>query len=216
MNGFRRSVPSLYNDLKALYASAGKGEIVDALVAGYRKELSENYRFMSGDEKMSASPMCAVWCDYFWCSRLVEARRYDEALAVINSALERVPTCIELFVLKAKLYKHVGNARLAFECLDYARELDTADRYLNTKCVRYALRALDVERAREIVVMFLKKKEGTQSLHKLQVMWFQMHLAEAHIARHEYGPALKQLTNVLYHFDTFWKNQTDFHRYTYR
>ena len=32
----------------------------------------------------------------------------------------------------------------------------------------------------------------------------------------EYGPAIRQYQNVFGHFETFWKNLTDFHRYSYR
>jgi len=64
--------------------------------------------------------------------------------------------------------------------------------------------------------LFLKKTEGTESINKLQVMWYQVHDAESHLFISAYGPSIKQYQNIFNHFDTFWKNQTDFHRYAYR
>ncbi len=44
----------------------------------------------------------------------------------------------------------------AFEWMDYARLLDTQDRFLNTKCVRYAHRAGKPDAADQIVSLFLR------------------------------------------------------------
>jgi len=213
---FRKSVPSLFNDVKSLYRDEAKGAVMDALVATYRSELREHYRFGPEEERFSASPMCLLWVNYFYCSRLVDKGAFEEALAAIDEALLTVPTCIDLHVLKARCFKYSGNAQAASSYMDYARSLDTADRYLNTKCVRYALRALRMKEAEEMVVLFLKKSEGTKALQSLQVMWYQLHKAEGHLKLREYGPAIRQYQNVYGHFETFWKNMTDFHRYSYR
>merc|ERR1719419_75261 len=47
-------------------------------------------------------------------------------------------------------------------------------------------------------------------------MWYQLHKAEGHGALREYGPAIVQWQNIYRHFEVFWKNLTDFHRYSYR
>lgn len=213
---FKRSVPSLYNDVKSLYEDKSKGKAIDKLVEMYRSELKDHYRFRPEDDRLSASPMCLLWVNYFYCSRLVDIGAFEEALSAIDEAIEIVPTCIELHVLKARCFKYSGNALMASQYMDYARSMDTADRYLNTKCVRYALRALRMKEAEEMVVLFLKKSEGTVALQSLQVMWYQLHKAEGHLKLREYGPAIKQYQNVFGHFETFWKNLTDFHRYSYR
>eukprot|EP01083_Nonionella_stella_P016185 45260_1 len=203
---FNKSVMSLYADLRDIYAkNKEKGMIIDELVEEYRT-----------NKNNKIGPMCLLYVNYFYCSRLVDLYRFDSALSIIDKCIAMVPTCIEFYVLKGKLFKYVGNRLLAFKYLNYARCLDTADRYLNTKCVRYALRALKIDESEEIVTLFLKKTEGTASLHKLQVIWYQLHKAEAHLSLKEYGPCVKQYQNVFHHFETFWKNQTDFHRYSYR
>eukprot|EP00485_Elphidium_margaritaceum_P017410 CAMPEP_0202727942 /NCGR_PEP_ID=MMETSP1385-20130828/185374_1 /ASSEMBLY_ACC=CAM_ASM_000861 /TAXON_ID=933848 /ORGANISM="Elphidium margaritaceum" /LENGTH=971 /DNA_ID=CAMNT_0049394185 /DNA_START=17 /DNA_END=2932 /DNA_ORIENTATION=+ len=242
---FKKSVMSLYNDICALYdEDHKKAAILDALIAEYREELATNYRFSARDEKGSASPMCLLWVNYFYCSRLLALRQFDAALRVLDETIALVPTCIDLYALKGRLYKYVGNRRLAFKYLNQARMLDGADRYLNTKCVRYAFATGLVEQADAMVQLFLKKTEGTLSLHNLQVIWYQLHKAqclqlflkktEGTLSLHNlqviwyqlhkaqcleraqrYGPSIKQYENIYAHFEEFWKNQTDFHRYAY-
>ena len=213
---FKKSVMSLYNDIRSLYKNKSKQIIIDKLINLYRNELSTNYRFNEKDDKLSASPMCLLWVNYFYCSRLIDINNFELALKILNETINIVPTCIELFVLKGKLYKYVGNKLLAFKYLNIGRELDKADRYLNTKCTRYAFRCNKIEKAEEIVSLFLKKTEGTLSLQNLQVIWYQIECGESHLKLKQYGPSIKQYENIYYHFETFWKNQTDFHRYSYR
>jgi Flp pilus assembly protein TadD len=55
------------------------------------------------------------------------------ALAAVDAAIEHTPTVLELYMTKAKILKHGGNVKEAAKQLDYARELDTADRFINSK-----------------------------------------------------------------------------------
>ena len=41
-------------------------------------------------------------------------------------------------------------------CMDEARSLDTADRYVNCKCAKYQLRANQVEKAEETCGLFTR------------------------------------------------------------
>jgi len=50
----------------------------------------------------------------------------------------------------------VGDIIGAAQCLDEARLLDGQDRFLNTKCAKYRLRAGLVEEANEILGFFTK------------------------------------------------------------
>jgi len=69
---------------------------------------------------------------------------------LVEEAIEHTPTLIELYLLKGKIFKHVGDLDEAVKCLDEAQSLDTADRYINCKCAKYMLRAGQVAKAEEI------------------------------------------------------------------
>ena len=58
----------------------------------------------------------------------------------MNQAIEHTPTVVELYILKAKIYKRVGDTGRAATLYDEARKLDLADRYLNAVASRYRLR----------------------------------------------------------------------------
>lgn len=62
------------------------------------------------------------------------------ALALVEKAIDHTPTLIELYVVKARILKHAGDIFEAVKCLDEAQSLDTADRYINSKCAKYMLR----------------------------------------------------------------------------
>ncbi|ETN97772.1 hypothetical protein RFI_39755, partial [Reticulomyxa filosa] len=60
------------------------------------------------------------------------------------------------------------------------------------------------------------KASGVNALHELEVMWYELHKAESHLSKQEYGPALRELEYVFVHFNKFHDNQVDFHKFAYR
>jgi len=57
---------------------------------------------------------------------------------------------------KAKIYKHRREWETAAEWMDEARELDTADRFINSKSAKYLLRANKVEAAASVCAKFTR------------------------------------------------------------
>lgn len=74
----------------------------------------------------------------------------------MDAGLKHSPTAVDLYMLKARCFKHAGDHATAFHYMNEARRLDTQDRYLNTKCTRYACRAGKPKDAESIVALFLK------------------------------------------------------------
>lgn len=52
--------------------------------------------------------------------------------------------------------QHGGDMEKAADCMDEARSLDTADRYVNCKCAKYQLRANQVQKAEETCGLFTR------------------------------------------------------------
>ena len=110
--------------------------------------MTDTHLFLTDAASCPAEPASAILWTYYYL-----AQHYDylkdsvKAFEYINLAIEHTPTLIELFVTKGRIAKHAGNPVEAYRCLDEAQSLDTADRYINSKCAKYMLRANLIEEA---------------------------------------------------------------------
>ena len=140
--------------------------------------------------------------------------RPAEALTLLNEAVRHTPTCVDVYMVQARVYKHAGDALSAFHAMDACRRMDTADRYLNTKTVRYALRAGKADVAEELVALFLRDDaDGLAALHELQVLWWEFHRGRHFERAGEPGRALKDFLYIHKHFTDIYEDQFDFHSY---
>lgn len=93
--------------------------------------------------------------------------------------------------------QHAGNVQDAYKWLDEAQGLDTADRYINSKCAKYMLRANLIKEAEETCGKFTR--EGVlamENLNEMQCMWIQTEAANAYRRLGKYGDALKKCHEV--------------------
>lgn len=132
-------------------------------------------------------------------------------------AIDHTPTLIELFVAKGRIFKHAGNPVEAYKCLDEAQSLDTADRYINSKCAKYMLRANLVQEAEAMCSKFTREGiSAMENLNEMQCMWFQTECAVAYQRMGKWGEALKKCHEVDRHFVEIIEDQFDFHTYCMR
>lgn len=81
--------------------------------------------------------------------------------------------------------------------MDQAQELDTADRYINSKCAKYLLRAGMVEEAEVMCAKFTREGvSASESLNEMQCMWYELECARAYYALGKYDEALKKCQQV--------------------
>uniref|UniRef100_A0A8D0EDR6 N-alpha-acetyltransferase 16, NatA auxiliary subunit n=1 Tax=Salvator merianae TaxID=96440 RepID=A0A8D0EDR6_SALMN len=178
------------------------------------RRLPLNFVTENGDQE---PPTTLLWVRYFLAQHFDKLGQFSLALDYINTAVASTPTLIELFYLKAKIYKHVGNLKEAAKWMDEAQSLDTADRFINSKCAKYMLRANMVKEAEEMCSKFTR--EGTsamENLNEMQCMWFQTECALAFQRLGRYGDALKKCHEVERHFFEITDDQFDFHTYCMR
>uniref|UniRef100_A0A669BGI1 N-alpha-acetyltransferase 15, NatA auxiliary subunit a n=1 Tax=Oreochromis niloticus TaxID=8128 RepID=A0A669BGI1_ORENI len=129
--------------------------------------------------------------------------------------------CPPVFTTLKSLYndkeKHAGNIKEAARWMDEAQALDTADRFINSKCAKYMLKAGLIKEAEEMCSKFTR--EGTSAvdnLNEMQCMWFQTECALAYKAMNKYGEALKKCHEIERHFVEITDDQFDFHTYCMR
>ncbi|ETE59562.1 N-alpha-acetyltransferase 16, NatA auxiliary subunit, partial [Ophiophagus hannah] len=129
---------------------------IQELVISYEASLKTCHLFSPDENGELEPPTTLLWVRYFLAQHFDKLGQFSLALDYINSAVTSTPTLIELFYLKAKIYKHVGNLKEAARWMDEAQSLDTADRFINSKCAKYMLRANLVKEAEEMCSKFTR------------------------------------------------------------
>ncbi|XP_046394061.1 N-alpha-acetyltransferase 15, NatA auxiliary subunit [Ischnura elegans] len=214
--GLHKGVPPLFVDLRSLYKVPEKVEIIEQLLLQYVDSLKKFNRFSEGDvEREPASAL--LWVYYYCAQHCDHLGQTEKALSYVNEAIDHTPTLIELFLLKGKIYKHAGDVISAYKWMDEAQGLDTADRYINSKCAKYMLRANLVKEAEETCSKFTREGvSAMENLNEMQCMWFQTECALAYQRQEKWGEALKKCHEVDRHFSEVIEDQFDFHTYCMR
>lgn len=116
--------------------------------------------------------------------------------------------------------QHAGDPHKAYTWLDEAQALDTADRYINSKCAKYMLRANRVKEAEDTCAKFTREGvSAMENLNEMQCMWFQTECALAFQRLGKYGEALKKchevdrVRNICYNFVVWNGKNTVFCNY---
>lgn len=238
VRGFlRKGVPSLFSDVKPLYEDETKAEVFGHLFENYcdcledegRGTLPEivplpesagdvRLRFGRDADAEDEPPSTLLWVLHFLAQHYDRVRQFDRALEMIDRAIEHTPTAIECYLVRAKILKHCGDLKGAVEVANDGRNLDLADRYLNTTCAKYALRADMLSEAESWVGLFTRDADsgGVQALYDMQCMWFEIGAAESHLRNGQLAQALKKFTAVERHFADMVEDQFDFHSYCIR
>lgn len=216
--GLHKGVPPLFVNLRSLYMDQHKVDIIQSLLIEYKNELKSHGHFSDSDKEMPREPASALlWTYYYLAQHFDYLGMTEKALNEIDAALAHTPTLIELFVTKGRIYKHGGNPQDAFKWLDEAQGLDTADRYINSKCAKYMLRANLIKEAEETCGKFTREGvPAMESLNEMQCMWIQTEAANAYQRLGKYGEALKKCHEVDRHFSEIIEDQFDFHTYCMR
>lgn len=200
------------------YGLPKKIRIIGDLMLAYERNLMGNMSFDSLEaNKNSENKTNILWVYYYLAQHYDYIGRNEEALEYLKKALDHTPTLIELLTLKGKIYKHIGEFDKASEQVNEAQRLDTADRYLNSKCAKYLLRANKIQQAEEMCSKFTRQGVSVgENLHEMQCMWFMRETAQAHYRMKQYGLALKKCYEIDNFFNEVTEDQFDFHTYCMR
>ncbi|OCT95551.1 N-alpha-acetyltransferase 16, NatA auxiliary subunit isoform X1 [Xenopus laevis] len=214
---FSKGCPPLFTTLKSLYGNSEKVLVIQELVTGFETALKSCNMFDVDENGEKEPPTTLLWVRYFLAQHFDKVGQWSLGLDYINSAIASTPTLIELFYMKAKIYKHIGNLKEAAKWMDEAQSLDTADRFINSKCAKYMLRANMVKEAEEMCSKFTREgMPAVENLNEMQCIWFQTECARAFQRQGKYGEALKKCHEIERHFFEITDDQFDFHTYCMR
>jgi len=213
----RKGMSPVFRNIRRVYNDPAKVAIIEKTANAYVAAMKSCGKLADDEESQPENPTTLVWALYFAAQHYDQLRQLPKALELINEAIAHTPTVLELYMVKAKIYKHAGDAKEAAHWLNFARDLDTADRYINSKCVKYMLRANELKKAEETISPFTRET-GTpiETLQEMQCVWFSTEQARAFIRTGEIAKALQVLHVIDGHFETMIEDQFDFHTYCLR
>jgi peptide alpha-N-acetyltransferase len=223
----RKGIPSIFRTLKPLYSQEGKSALIEKLLEQYLECLAKEESFFDacpaeGTDEEAPSSLLFTY--------LMAAEHFDfvgetsRALELADLAMKHTPTFVEIYLCKARIYKHAGDLQKSTELFDEVRNMDLADRYLNCQAVKAMLRVDDVEQAMDKALLFSRDPE-TQTgvgplragnLHDMQAMWYECAVGRSYTRQKNYGKALKLYEETFRHFQDISEDQFDFHNYCLR
>jgi peptide alpha-N-acetyltransferase len=214
----RKGIPSLFSAVKPLYFLDGRTAQLDAVVRGFMKTLKADVSTFDGVTE--EAPTTLTFAQLFFAQHLDFQGQWTEALEVLDEAIKDTPTLADLRTCKARVLKHMGALEQSSELLSEAREMDLADRFLNTMAVRGLMRKDDTEEALRVVLLFdfHSKESGNPegNLKDMQVMWVEYYIGLSYMRKAKYGLALKKFHETFQHFHDIQEDQFDFHSYCFR
>lgn len=105
-----------------------------------------------------------LWTLYFLAQHYSTISNHSHALSLLTLATSHTPSLPELSMLRARVLKRAGDEQGAMLAMKEARELDGQDRFLNSKCAKYLVRADKVDEAEEVLGLFTKVRSSARAL----------------------------------------------------
>lgn len=147
------------------------------------------------------------------------SRNLQKAMQYVDQLIEMSPKTYDYHMTKARVLKHYGNPAEAAKVMNYARELDLKDRYINTKCAKYQLRSDENDKALGTMSKFTRNETvgGTLGdLTEMQCLWYLSEDGEAYARQGKFGLALKRFHTIFNIFEVWQEDQFDFHSFSLR
>lgn len=152
-NYIKKTIPSLFLSLKSLYSDEDKVSIIEQYFLSIEQSLGTGNVFPGLEEEVQP-PTAYLWVLQFLGYHFDKVGQVEKAIEYIDKAIAHSPTVVELYLCKARILKHTGDQKGAASCMEQARKMDLADRYLNTKTTKYLLRADKTEQALDTINLF--------------------------------------------------------------
>ena len=202
----KKGVPSLFSSLKPLYKDNSKVEIIESEIFEYLSSMRTNCSFPRSTE-IWEDPTILVWLLALCAQHKDSLKSHEEALELINTAIEHTNTLPELYMMKARMLKHLLRMEEAVEAFEEARYIDLGDRYLSARSVKYHIRINEFEKAESIMALFSKEVNNELNVHQMQCMWYELAFAQAYYKKGMLPNALQMYSYVHRHFHNIYSDQ---------
>lgn len=215
----RKGVPSLFANIKVLYADTKKRDVVQELVEGYADGSLQLQTNGSPEKAEKINPEMSIF--YFLAQHYNYhlSRDLNRAMQYIDKAIALAPKSVDYHMTKARIFKHYGNLEKASEIMEAARALDVKDRYINSKATKYQLRNNENDKALDNMSKFTRNETvggPLGDLVEMQCIWYLAEDGESYLRQRKLGLALKRFHTVQHIFDTWYEDQFDFHSFSLR
>ncbi|OJJ49399.1 hypothetical protein ASPZODRAFT_1468944 [Penicilliopsis zonata CBS 506.65] len=218
----RKGVPSLFANIKTLYANPSKRDIVQELVEGYASGNVELQSNGSADKQANGDNKYFEASTYYFLAQHYNyhlSRDLTKATEYVDKAIELTPKSVEYLMTKARIWKHQGDLGKAAETMEQARLLDEKDRYINSKAAKYQLRNDENDKALDNMSKFTRNETvggALGDLHEMQCVWYLTEDGESYLRQKKLALALKRFHAVYNIFDVWQEDQFDFHSFSLR
>lgn len=139
-----------------------------------------------------------IWLYIFLANHYYLLGDFDSAISRMDSSLRLDPNSPDTLYQYARLLKNCDK-NLAAQCMLHAQKCDKTDRFLNTKAVKYLLRAGKVEEANQHAVKFTRNgdfQSKIADLKEMQVIWYALENAKSHQLLGDHLNALKYFGQI--------------------
>lgn len=143
----------------------------------------------------------------------------EEALILVNSALESYPDSNDLAFIKAHIQKEMGAFKDANETVSKIKNSVTGDKFSVSKVAKYMMRYGSITEAQELMGKFIQKpdqKERMGDLHEMQAVWYLIEMADRLLKDQKFLYAACFYRKIEMIFAEFIDDQLDFHGYSLR
>ncbi|KAI7861749.1 NMDA receptor-regulated protein 1-domain-containing protein [Spinellus fusiger] len=210
----RKGIPSFFARMKSHYKETEKQTIIENLVLEYAESLQCISQFSTDGGEVKEQNSTLAWTFHYLSRHYDFLGQLEKALTYIQQAIQQDPTIVEFHMVHARIKKHQGDLETAARIMNKARTLDLKDRFVNSKCVKYMLRAGYIYKAKEILLLFIKDRFNTKEyLTYLQYQWFIIEEGFAYLKIHDYSRALDRFQNVVSFYKDFKDNEYGFHSF---
>ncbi|KAI9022195.1 NMDA receptor-regulated protein 1-domain-containing protein [Phycomyces nitens] len=210
-NSLRKGIPSLFARLKKYYKTDQR--TIEEIILDFVHNLKTSKTF-DGNKDSREPPTALLWALYYMAQHYDFLGNREKALDYIQQAIDHTPTVVELYMVQARILKHQGDLETAARVMNRARKLDLQDRFVNSKCAKYMLRAGYITKAKELFKMFLGKRTNTRkNLSDMQCQWFILEEGLAYLKKENYAKAIARFLTIDSFYNDFKDNEFGIHSY---
>ena len=211
----RKGVPSLFRNLKALYADPAKASALGDIFQSIVDSLESSRKFPGASSEEAEPEECRAYALNLLAHHKEKTGDREGAIAAIDAAIAIEPI-IECRLARASFLKRAGDYAGAAAAADETRASDLADRFLNGVCAKRQLQAGDFAAAEKTAALFARDGDQASNLYEMQCSWFENEAGDCHRRAGNVARSLKYYVSVTKHYDDMEEDQFDFHAYCMR